>query len=78
MATKTVWRFADWVLKLDTSGTGPIFEMECVSCDATSGAADTPDGPQNWALSHAGRTGHVVFRALHTSFFRASMTEDAR
>ncbi|MGW7573557.1 DUF7848 domain-containing protein [Streptomyces sp. NPDC054765] len=71
MALTKIWRFADWVLKLETSDSVPIFEMECMSCDATSEAAEEPGSPQDWALKHAGRTHHKLFRAVHTCFFHA-------
>ncbi|MFI1431647.1 DUF7848 domain-containing protein [Streptomyces lydicus] len=71
MAITRIWRFADWVLKLETSNSVPMYEMECVSCDATSETATEPDGPQNWALKHAGRTDHKLFRGVHTCFFHA-------
>ncbi|MCK7627778.1 hypothetical protein MUU72_32585 [Streptomyces sp. RS10V-4] len=64
-------RFADWVLKVETSGSMPFYEMECMSCDASSVVSEEPGGPQNWALKHAGQTGHGLFRAMHTCFFRA-------
>ncbi|MFH8582962.1 hypothetical protein ACH4GP_01015 [Streptomyces celluloflavus] len=69
---KAIWRFADWVLKLETSNTPPMYEMECVSCDASSQVSEDPGGPQDWALKHAGRTRHELFRAVHTCFFRAA------
>ncbi|WP_449334203.1 DUF7848 domain-containing protein [Streptomyces chattanoogensis] len=72
MAVQSVWRFVDWVLQLDTSGSVPFFEMNCMRCDETSKAAESPDGPQNWALKHAGRTGHDLFQAVNTCYFRAT------
>ncbi|WP_330317504.1 hypothetical protein [Streptomyces platensis] len=71
MAITQIWRFVDWVLKLETSDSVPMFEMECMSCEATSQAAEDPGGPQEWALKHAGRTHHKLFRAVHTCFFHA-------
>ncbi len=75
MAVRSVFRFVNWVLLLDTSGSPPIFELECTSCGTPSEASEAPDGPQEWALEHAGRSGHEMFRAVHTSFFRATRTE---
>ncbi|MFE1172070.1 hypothetical protein [Streptomyces sp. NPDC058773] len=71
MALTKIWRFADWVLKLETSHSVPMYEMECVSCDETSEVAEEPGDPQDWALKHAGRTHHKLFRAVHTCFFHA-------
>ncbi len=75
MAVRSVFRFVNWVLLLDTSGSPPIFELECTSCGTSSEAAGAPAEPQEWALKHASRTGHTMFRAVHTSFFRATRTE---
>lgn len=71
MALTKIWRFADWVLKLETSHSVPMYEMECMSCDETSEVAEEAGGPQDWALKHAGRTHHKLFRAVHTCFFHA-------
>ncbi|KOT98689.1 hypothetical protein ADK70_06525 [Streptomyces rimosus subsp. pseudoverticillatus] len=57
MVVKAIYRFVDWVLQLDTSGSPPIFEMKCMGCDAVSGAFEDPAPAQNWALKHAGREG---------------------
>ncbi|GAA0452211.1 hypothetical protein GCM10009544_13760 [Streptomyces stramineus] len=69
---RSVWRFVDWVLRLDVVGSAPVFEMECTSCGAGSEASESAVEPQMWALGHAGRSGHTGFRAVHTSFFRAT------
>jgi hypothetical protein len=71
-------RYADWLLSLDLSGSGPIFESECTTCGETSGAADAKEGPEIWCLRHAGRTRHTGFRAITTAFFRASLLTDGR
>lgn len=44
MAVGSVWRFADWALTVDTSGSGPIYVQECMSCGDNSGAADESEG----------------------------------
>lgn len=75
MAERTVWRFVDWVLQLDTSGSGPIFEAECTTCGDASDAADSKEAPEVWCLRHAGRCGHTGFRAVTTTFFRATQAE---
>lgn len=75
MGARSVWRFADWVLQVDASGSGPIFEAECTTCGESSGAADSKDEPEVWSLRHAGRFGHTGFRAMTTSFFRATRAE---
>ncbi|WP_442806716.1 DUF7848 domain-containing protein [Streptomyces sp. NBC_01750] len=75
MAERTGWRFVNWVLQLDTSGSGPIYETECTTCGESSEAADDKEAPELWCLQHAGRSGHTGFRALTTSFFRATQVE---
>ncbi|MFF3274849.1 hypothetical protein ACFYWU_28570 [Streptomyces chrestomyceticus] len=69
MVVKAIYKFVDWVLQLDTSGSPPIFEMKC---DAVSGAFEDPAPAQNWALKHAGREGHTLFQAVNLSYFRAT------
>ncbi|MFD9795716.1 hypothetical protein ACFWXK_32730 [Streptomyces sp. NPDC059070] len=64
-------RLADWVLQLDTSGSWPIFETECMTCQDTSEASCGKERPEVWCLRHASVTGHTGFRRLKTSFFRA-------
>lgn len=80
MAARGVWRFADWVLQLDTTGSGPVFEAECITCGDSSDAANGKEDPEMWCLRHAGRTGHTGFRSCVTTFFRATRaeSEDAR
>ncbi|MET4924418.1 hypothetical protein P3L51_19010 [Streptomyces sp. PSRA5] len=78
MTTREVWRYANWALHTDTSGSGPIYVTECTSCGESSGAADDREGPETWCLKHAGRTGHTGFRSVITSFFRASLVEGPR
>jgi hypothetical protein len=75
MAARAVWRFVDWVLQVDASGTGPIYEAECTTCGESSGAADSKEAPEVWCLRHAGRSGHTGFRAATTTFFRATRAE---
>ncbi|MGW2184703.1 DUF7848 domain-containing protein [Streptomyces sp. NPDC001719] len=78
MAARPVLRFADWRLRFDVTGSPPIFEMECTSCDTSSEASEAPAVPQEWAMKHAGRTGHTMFRAVNTSFFRATQVKEER
>lgn len=40
-------------------------EMECAVCGERSGAADSWEKPQTWALEHSGRNpSHVTFREI--------------
>lgn len=75
MAARTVLRLVDWVLQPDASGSGPIFEAECTTCQESSEAADGKEQPEMWCLRHAGRSGHTGFRAVMTTFFRATRAE---
>ncbi|MFD9488127.1 hypothetical protein ACFWBX_30010 [Streptomyces sp. NPDC059991] len=72
---RAIWRFADWALQLDTSGSGPIFESQCTTCNDSSEASDGKEVPEVWCLRHAGATGHTGFRAVTTSYFRAKLLE---
>ncbi|MEU4348322.1 hypothetical protein [Streptomyces sp. NPDC023838] len=68
-------RFAEWILGTDTTpgASGPIFVMECTTCLDTSEPADSPEGPEDWAIKHTARHhDHGGFRALVTSFVRVS------
>lgn len=75
MAARSVWRFADWVLQLDPSVSGPVFDAKCTTCEESSGAADSKEDPEVWCLRHAGRSGHTGFQAVATMFFRATRVE---
>lgn len=71
----TIVRRADWILNVDrTPGApAPIFELECTSCHDGSGASETKDSPEMWALAHTGRhPQHRSYRSLTTAFFRVS------
>ncbi|MEU1631188.1 hypothetical protein ABZ746_39335 [Streptomyces sp. NPDC020096] len=68
-------RFAQWALTNEKASGPPIHGAECVKCEESSEGADDWEGPQLWCLRHAGRTGHTLFRATVTSYFRASMQE---
>lgn len=70
-----VFRFADWSLSPDTSGSGPIFVSECTTCGLASESADEPEGPEIWCLKHAGLTGHTGYRNIITCFSRAALLE---
>ncbi|WP_234308536.1 hypothetical protein [Streptomyces sp. NRRL F-4428] len=50
------------------------YEAFCVAegCGAESGARDEQEGPTDWALRHAGRTGHDLFRRVFTDHARVS------
>ncbi|WP_455771428.1 DUF7848 domain-containing protein [Streptomyces malaysiensis] len=62
-----------WTLSTDVTGSPPILEAECTTCDGSSGATEEAKQPEVWCLRHANQTGHTGFRMIITSFFRASM-----
>lgn len=62
-----------WTLSTDVTGSPPILEAECTTCDDSSGAAEEAKQPEVWCLRHANQTGHTGFRMIITSFFRASL-----
>ncbi len=70
----TVLRFADWTLSLDVSGSVPINEVECTTCHEAPKPGER-SVLEEWCLRHAGRTRHTGFRAVTTSFFRATCHE---
>lgn len=78
MTTREVWRFVNWVLSADTSGSGPIYVAECTTCGDGSEPADGTERPEIWCINHAGRTSHTGFRNIITSFSRASLVEGPR
>ncbi|WP_455681518.1 DUF7848 domain-containing protein [Streptomyces noursei] len=78
MATKAVWRVADWALDIGTSDSGSIYKHQCMTCGQKSSAAVTAEGPDTWCLRHAESTGHTDFRGSVTTFFRASLVEGPR
>jgi hypothetical protein len=64
MAARAVLHFVDWVLRLDASGSSPIFEAECTTCQESSVAADGKEQPEVWCLRHAGRSVRNSSRTL--------------
>lgn len=79
MVTRSVWRFVHWVLRPDADvARRPEFALSCESCADASGTRPTTLEAQDWALRHAGRTGHETFRAVYVCFFRAVRKEEAR
>jgi len=70
---RSVIKRADWTLSVDQTpgASGPIFELECTSCDEGSGPSEDRATPEMWALRHTGRhPGHRGYRAQATAFFR--------
>ncbi|MGW7363059.1 DUF7848 domain-containing protein [Streptomyces sp. NPDC054841] len=70
----TIIKRAGWTLGADRSEgvSPPIREMECTTCMERSEARTGQLGPDSWAISHTGRTGHTGFREIVTAFLRAT------
>jgi hypothetical protein len=71
----TVIRHADWTIALDQTpgASGPVYELECTTCDAASDASEERTSPEDWALRHTGSNPtHRGYRATTTAFFRVS------
>jgi hypothetical protein len=66
---------ASWVLTNEASSGPPIHGAECTTCEESSEGGEDWAQPQLWCLRHAGRTGHTLFRATVTTYFRATMEE---
>ncbi|AXE22915.1 hypothetical protein C0216_05130 [Streptomyces globosus] len=71
--TRAVLRCVPHTIRHAPEG-GVTYEAFCVAegCGAESGAHDEQEGPQDWALRHAGRTGHDLFRRVFTDHARVS------
>ncbi|MFC9746853.1 DUF7848 domain-containing protein [Streptomyces niveus] len=75
MILRSVIRFADWTLGIDTEpgASGPVHEIECTTCGEVSDSAEERTSPEEWALGHTGRTPeHRGYRAITTSFLRVT------
>ncbi|MFJ3084972.1 hypothetical protein [Streptomyces sp. NPDC086838] len=75
MSPRAVIRHADWTIAADQTpgASGPIYELECTTCDAASDTSEEKGGPESWALRHTGSNpDHRGFRATVTMFFRVS------
>ncbi len=58
---------------------GVVYEAFCraFGCDAESGPLDAQDAARDWALRHAGQTGHALFRRVFTDHARVTGTVPA-
>ncbi|MFG2409273.1 hypothetical protein ACGFR8_34030 [Streptomyces brevispora] len=73
MTVRSVIRHADWTISTDREpgASGPLYEVECTTCQESSDATEGPTPPEDWALRHTGRNpGHRSYRAIITSFLR--------
>ncbi|MFJ3976723.1 hypothetical protein [Streptomyces sp. NPDC090021] len=71
--TRAVLRHVPHAIRHAPEG-GVIYEAFCVAhgCGAESGACDEQVAAQDWALRHAGRTGHGLFRRVLTDHARVT------
>ncbi|MFF5445070.1 hypothetical protein [Streptomyces sp. NPDC012888] len=71
--TRAVFRYVPHAIRHAPEG-GVTYEAFCVAvgCGVPSGAHDEQAGPQDWALRHAGLTGHGLFRRVVTDHARVS------
>ncbi|WP_330332090.1 hypothetical protein OHS33_21910 [Streptomyces sp. NBC_00536] len=58
---------------------GVTYEVFCAAygCGAESGAQGEQEAAQDWALRHAGRTGHDLFRRVYTDHARVTRADEA-
>ncbi|MFG2751385.1 DUF7848 domain-containing protein [Streptomyces xanthophaeus] len=74
--TRAVFRYVPHTIRHAPEG-GVTFEAFCAAygCGAESGAHPGQAAAQDWALAHAGRTGHGLFRRVVSDHGR--VTRDA-
>lgn len=75
MSTRAVIKFADWRLGVDAEpgASGPVHEIECTTCDESSGAQDERTDPEEWALQRTGSNpSHRGYRGITTSLMRVT------
>uniref|UniRef100_UPI003FD7F296 DUF7848 domain-containing protein n=1 Tax=Streptomyces luteireticuli TaxID=173858 RepID=UPI003FD7F296 len=73
---RAIYRYMPHTIKRAPEG-GIVFEAFCtaVGCGEDSGPQDEQDAAQLWALRHAARTGHDLFRRVMTDHARVTRTE---
>ncbi|MGW7560636.1 DUF7848 domain-containing protein [Streptomyces sp. NPDC054757] len=73
MSTRTVYRFVSHTIRNAPEG-GVVHEAFCTAadCGADSGPQHDQEAAQDWALRHAGRTGHDLFRRVVTDHGRVT------
>ncbi|MER5733182.1 hypothetical protein ABT084_33450 [Streptomyces sp. NPDC002138] len=68
-----MFRFVAHTIRHAPEG-GVTCEVFCAAygCGAESGPQGEQEAAQDWALRHAGRTGHELFRRVYTDHARVS------
>lgn len=76
MSPRAVYRHVLHVIRHASEG-GIAYERVCVAedCGAESGPRDRQDAAQDWALVHAGRTGHDLFRRVVTDHAKVTRAD---
>ncbi len=76
MSPRAVYRYVPHTIRHAPEG-GVIYEAHCTEsgCTAASGPASAQETAQDWALRHAGRTGHSGFRRVVTDHARVTRDE---
>jgi hypothetical protein len=74
--TRSVLRYVEHTITHAAEG-GVVAEVHCAeeTCEETSGPQDDTDVALDWALAHAGRTGHDLFRRAYTDHARVTRVE---
>lgn len=74
--SRTVYRYVTHVIEHAPEG-GVIYHAFCTAsgCAAESGPQDDQNAAQDWALRHAGRTGHYLFRRVVMDHARVTRAE---
>ncbi|GHF37105.1 hypothetical protein GCM10010359_44680 [Streptomyces morookaense] len=76
MTTRAVYRYVPHTITHVPEG-GVVFEAFCTAdaCCEGSGPQDEQEAAQDWALHHAGRTGHDLFRRVVTDHARVTRAD---
>lgn len=75
--SRRLMRFVQLLLHPEPQSPTPIYSAECLTCGEQSESADGKAPPEEWCLSHAGRTHHMGFRTLTTGYVRVIAEEGA-
>ncbi|QCX81300.1 hypothetical protein C9F11_38585 [Streptomyces sp. YIM 121038] len=72
---RTSYRYVDWTLDSDPEQPTQR-RIECASCPAASGDSPGQLGPDQWALRHAGDTGHRDYREIAIAHLHARPADE--
>lgn len=72
MSTRSIFRFVDYVTRLDPAGE-QVWQAMCVSgedkdCGAKSPEVGSEEAGNDWMADHAKETGHDRFKRLYADF----------